>query len=144
VSEIRVDPLSGLRVIAAPDRAARDADQRDPFAEGNESLTPPELYAIRPDGSAPDTPGWRVRAFPNRFPALTADPGAIGRDARPDLFTAARAPPGRGAAARLQCRHLHGAARARPPRGHRQLAAAGHHALRAGARRAGAGGRGLA
>jgi UDPglucose--hexose-1-phosphate uridylyltransferase len=88
VPEIRVDPLSGLRTIVAPDRANRDADPRDPFAQGNESLTPPERYAIRPDGSAPDGPGWLVRVFPNRFPALTADAEPIGRDARPDLFTA--------------------------------------------------------
>jgi hypothetical protein len=48
VSEIRVDPLSGLRSIIAPDRAERFAEQGDPFAEGNESQTPPELYAVRP------------------------------------------------------------------------------------------------
>jgi UDPglucose--hexose-1-phosphate uridylyltransferase len=92
VPEIRVDPLSGLRTILAPARAERDADPRDPFAEGNESLTPPELYAIRPDGGAPDTPGWRVRVVPNRFPAL--DPAATDpppRDARPDLYQAAAA-----------------------------------------------------
>jgi UDPglucose--hexose-1-phosphate uridylyltransferase len=94
VPEIRVDPLSGLRAIVAPDRAARDADPRDPFAEGNEALTPPELYAIRPGGGAPDTPGWRVRVVPNGFPALEPDAEPIGRDARPDLFTAF---PGAGA-----------------------------------------------
>ena len=34
------------------------------------TLTPPEVWADRPDGSAPDTPGWRVRAVPNKYPAL--------------------------------------------------------------------------
>jgi len=92
--EIRVDPLSGLRTIVAPDRALRGEDPRDPFAEGNESLTPPELYAVRPDGSPPDTPGWAVRVVPNRFPALVADAAPLARDARPDLFTAV---PGAGA-----------------------------------------------
>ena len=85
--EIRVDPLSGLRTIVAPGRADRDADPRDPFAEGNESLTPPELYAVRPGGSAPDTPGWRVRVVPEPLPGArrrTRRPPA--RDARPDLF----------------------------------------------------------
>ncbi len=84
--EIRVDPLSGLRTIVAPARADRDADPRDPFAHGSESLTPPELYAVRPDGGARDTPGWRVRVVPNRFPALDGAAAAPERDARPELF----------------------------------------------------------
>ena len=88
MSEIRVDPLSGLRTIIAPVRADRDADRdRDPFAEGNESLTPPEVFAIRPTGTPADTPGWLVRAFPNRFPVLAGDTASAERDARPDLFT---------------------------------------------------------
>jgi UDPglucose--hexose-1-phosphate uridylyltransferase len=91
VPEIRVDPLSGLRTIIAPARADREADPRDPFAEGNESLTPPELFAIRPDGGAPDTPGWRVRVVPNRFPALDPAASPPPRDARPDLYQAAAA-----------------------------------------------------
>jgi UDPglucose--hexose-1-phosphate uridylyltransferase len=94
-SEIRVDPLSGLRTIVAPGRAARHEDgEQDPFAEGNESLTPPEVFAIRPDGSSPDSPGWLVRAFPNRFPALAADAPPHEHDARPDLYAAT---PGVGA-----------------------------------------------
>ena len=94
MSEIRVDPLSGLRTIIAPGRAARSADPRDPFAEGSESLTPPEIYAVRPDGGGPDAPGWRVRVVPNSFPALEGEPGPAERDARPELFTGA---PGAGA-----------------------------------------------
>ncbi len=48
----------------------------DPFAEGNEAMTPPELYAVGRSGRAPDTPGWSVRVVPNLYPALTpeADP----------------------------------------------------------------------
>jgi UDPglucose--hexose-1-phosphate uridylyltransferase len=86
--EIRIDPLSGLRTIVAPIRAARDDEPGDPFAAGNEAQTPPELYATRPPGSAPDTPGWSVRVFANRFPAL--EPGAPGppRDANARIFTA--------------------------------------------------------
>ncbi len=94
MSEIRVDPLSGLRTILAPGRAERNADSRDPFAEGNESLTPPELYAVRPGGGAPDTPGWQVRVVPNRFPALGGATGPPELDARPELFSGA---PGAGA-----------------------------------------------
>jgi UDPglucose--hexose-1-phosphate uridylyltransferase len=94
MSEIRVDPLSGLRTIVAPGRAERSADPRDPFAEGSESLTPPELYAVRPDGGAPDTPGWRVRVVPNSFPALDGANDPAQRDARPELFSSM---PGAGA-----------------------------------------------
>ena len=92
MSEIRVDPLSGLRTIIAPVRAAREQEGGDPFAEGNESQTPPELYAVRPDGSAPDTPGWSVRVFANRFPALQPGQDAPApRDSNAAIFTALQA-----------------------------------------------------
>lgn len=81
--EVRVDPLTGLRVLVAGGRATRpgglpsfdapppiDADT-DPFAEGNETDTPSEVWADRPGGGAPNTPGWRVRSVPNLYPALT-------------------------------------------------------------------------
>jgi UDPglucose--hexose-1-phosphate uridylyltransferase len=85
VPEARVDPLNGLRVLVADGRAERPngllsvaAPQpidvaTDPFAEGNESMTPPEVWADRPEGSPPDTPGWRVRVVPNKYPALSQD-----------------------------------------------------------------------
>ena len=88
MSEIRVDALSGLRTIVAPGRAARLQEQGDPFAEGNEAQTPPEVFAVRPDGSEPDTPGWLVRVFPNRYPALEPDSPAVARDAKAHIFTA--------------------------------------------------------
>jgi UDPglucose--hexose-1-phosphate uridylyltransferase len=104
--EVRVDPLTGLKTIVAADRADRpngwpplgppapiDRDA-DPFAPGHEDRTPPEVYADRPavgDGSAPDTPGWRVRAFPNLYPALTPDAPEPPRSHDPDLFTATAA-----------------------------------------------------
>jgi UDPglucose--hexose-1-phosphate uridylyltransferase len=90
--ELRVDPLSGLKVIVAAGRADRAGsfDLRapapspppdpadDPFLEGNEASTPPELAAFgAADGRRPDTPGWKVRAVPNSYPALT------GRDDAP-------------------------------------------------------------
>jgi UDPglucose--hexose-1-phosphate uridylyltransferase len=80
--EIRIDPLSGSRAIVAGERSRRpggaprcqppepiDRDA-DPFADGAEDRTPPELFALRPEGSSPDTPGWTVRVVPNLFPAL--------------------------------------------------------------------------
>ena len=64
--EIRIDPLSGHRTIVAGERSRRPGGaptlseserapepidpERDPFAEGNEDRTPPELYAVRPGG----------------------------------------------------------------------------------------------
>lgn len=42
----------------------------DPFAEGHEDRTPPEVYAVRPDGGSPDSPGWTARVVPNLYPAL--------------------------------------------------------------------------
>lgn len=46
-----------------------------PFCPGAEASTPPESWALRPDGSAPDTPGWWVRAVPNRYPSVPAEDG---------------------------------------------------------------------
>lgn len=46
-----------------------------PFAEGNEAMTPPEIWANRPEGSPPDSPGWTIRVIPNKFPALSPEPG---------------------------------------------------------------------
>lgn len=105
--ELRIDPLSGLRVIVAGDRSERPGawpaveprapldPGTDPFAEGREGETPPELRALRPDGGAPDGPGWRVRVVPNLYPALApkgagasvADPLGSGSGAV-DLFAA--------------------------------------------------------
>ncbi len=98
--ELRIDPLTGLRVIVAGERGERPGawppveerapldPEADPFVEGHEDRTPPELYALRADGSAPDGPGWRVRVVPNLYPALgpeeaaaepASDPLAVGR-----------------------------------------------------------------
>ncbi len=45
-----------------------------PFCAGAEDRTPPEVWSLR-DGGAPDTPGWRVRAVPNLYPAVPAERG---------------------------------------------------------------------
>jgi UDPglucose--hexose-1-phosphate uridylyltransferase len=85
--ELRIDPLSGHRVIVAGSRAGRPGGglsapppgrivpQDDPFLEGHEDRTPPELSAIRSGGGEPDTPGWSVRVVPNLYPALAAGAG---------------------------------------------------------------------
>ena len=81
--ELRIDPLSGHRTIVAGERSRRPGGaptcapaqpidaERDPFAEGHEDRTPPELYALRPAGGPADSPGWTVRVVPNLYPALT-------------------------------------------------------------------------
>jgi UDPglucose--hexose-1-phosphate uridylyltransferase len=109
--EVRVDPLSGHKTIVAGERSRRPGgeprcpaatpidSERDPFAEGNEQRTPPELYALRPHGGEANGPGWSVRVVPNLYPALLppAAPLAPGDesesaanvpDARPELYSA--------------------------------------------------------
>ena len=105
--ELRIDPLTGLRVVLAPARADRpfsfesstvheDARAECPLCEGHESWTPPETYAVRPAGGKPDTPGWTVRAVPNKYPLLQAagdqpeDPLVHGRG-DPELLVAGAA-----------------------------------------------------
>jgi UDPglucose--hexose-1-phosphate uridylyltransferase len=50
-----------------------DAAERCPFCEGREDRTPPEVWANRPGGGAPDTPGWLQRSVPNLYPVLAQD-----------------------------------------------------------------------
>ena len=115
--EVRVDQLNGLRTILAAARSDRPFDfeipsreataaEKCPFCEGREDRTPPETWADRPGGGDADTPGWRVRAVPNLYPALGAPDGepesagdpppvdplrAAARGAQPDLFKASPA-----------------------------------------------------
>jgi len=81
MSELRRDPVDGRWVIIASERSKRPVDfyteeyeekssEGCPFCPGNESATPPEIFAIREQGSSPDGPGWQVRVIPNKFPAL--------------------------------------------------------------------------
>jgi len=81
---LRQDPLTGNWVLIAPERRHRpsylDVPPMEklepglcPFCEGNEDLTPPEIDAWRPQGGEPNKPGWRVRVFANKFPALRVE-----------------------------------------------------------------------
>ncbi len=88
--ELRKDPVSGRWVIISVERGKRPSDFPVrfhtkkggfcAFCEGNEYTTPPEIYAVRPDGSKPNTPGWTLRVVPNKFPALRIE-GEIRRTA---------------------------------------------------------------
>lgn len=82
--ELRKDVVTGRWVIIATERSKRPDDFRPaqpaeprkeslafcPFCPGHESKTPPEVYAVRENGSTADQPGWQIRVVPNKFPAL--------------------------------------------------------------------------
>ena len=86
MSTLRFDPTTSDWVVFAPSRKFRphDVQRRSepttgtpitpescPFCAGNEAFTPPEIRSIpSADGSPAD---WRVRVFPNKFPALTIE-----------------------------------------------------------------------
>lgn len=80
MSEVRKDPISGRSVIIAAERAKRPRalnagdispqSEPCPFCAGNETLTPPEVFAYRRNPDPPDSPGWSVRVVPNKYPAL--------------------------------------------------------------------------
>jgi UDPglucose--hexose-1-phosphate uridylyltransferase len=81
--ELRHDPIQKRWVIIATDRGRRPDDFPIinephpegfcPFCEGNEAKTPPEITAIRSNGSGRNQPGWQVRVVPNKFPALRVE-----------------------------------------------------------------------
>jgi UDPglucose--hexose-1-phosphate uridylyltransferase len=80
IPELRKDPILNRWVIISPERGQRPQDFPPPekklhkascaFCQGNESTTPPEILAFRPENSLPNTPGWTLRVVPNKFPAL--------------------------------------------------------------------------
>lgn len=88
--QLRKDPIIDRWVIIASERSKRPADYNHshlppdgngtipehkddcPFCYGNEDQTPPEVLAYR-DGTPPNTPGWRLRVVPNKYPALQVE-----------------------------------------------------------------------
>ena len=85
MSEFRKDPLHNKWVLFVPERSKRphaffsgkdggvqEDEKKCPFCEGRENLTPPEVDSFREKGKA-DEPGWLVRVFPNKFPALNKE-----------------------------------------------------------------------
>ena len=140
--EIRIDELTGLRSLLAPGRhdrprayaspaaePAADAAATCPFCEGREDRTPPEVWANRPGGGAPDGPGWLQRSVPNLYPVLTGPD-----DGRPEPDPRVRPDQRRRPAPQLRPDERAGAVqdrlRPRVPRGDRQLAAARERARR--------------
>jgi UDPglucose--hexose-1-phosphate uridylyltransferase len=80
LSEFRKDPLRGAWVITENQRVRQPREFRIdrqqptiticPFCPGQESKTPQEVFALRPDNTAANRPGWQVRVVPNKFPIL--------------------------------------------------------------------------
>jgi len=86
--EFRKDPLTDSWVIMAEERGQRPQDFSEedpldeprefcPFEPGNEDMTPPEVYAIRPDSD--QRQDWAVRVVPNKYPALAIE-GTLNRE----------------------------------------------------------------
>lgn len=80
MSDFRRDPLKGTWVITENRRTRQPREfviERQqtavtvcPFCPGQEIKTPKEVYALRPDNSLANGPGWQVRVVPNKFPIL--------------------------------------------------------------------------
>jgi UDPglucose--hexose-1-phosphate uridylyltransferase len=90
VSELRFCAVKNRWTIIAPERKMRPQEfvlprrpppepANDPFARGNERLTPPEILVLHGHGTPASGPGWQVRVFPNRFPVLRVE-GEVGRE----------------------------------------------------------------
>ena len=85
MSELRYDPIQGRWVIIATDRSRRPHDlitswrqaasgSYCPFCPGQEARTPAEILAVgRPAEAPANGPGWQVRVFPNKYPALSVE-----------------------------------------------------------------------
>jgi UDPglucose--hexose-1-phosphate uridylyltransferase len=85
--QLRKDPVTREWVIIASERSHRPTDfspgedltgkpvfsPNCPFCPGNELMTPPEVMSYRPSEQPANSPGWWVRAVPNKFPALLVE-----------------------------------------------------------------------
>lgn len=86
--ELRKDPVIGRWVIISTERARRPTDFKPltedipegpcSFCKGNESQTPPEIFAIRDHPAKPNAPDWRVRVVHDIAPVLRIE-GELGR-----------------------------------------------------------------
>ncbi len=81
MSSIRYDRIHDTHVIIAPERLYRPdcsfgADEPQSvepdcaFCEGNESMTPPEIFATRKPQTLANTAGWQTRVVPNLYKAV--------------------------------------------------------------------------
>ncbi|MEN6627832.1 MAG: galactose-1-phosphate uridylyltransferase [Candidatus Sumerlaeia bacterium] len=82
MSMLRKDPVSGGWVIMAREVIPRPpalqpinetettSEASCPFCEGNERMTPPEIWADRAGGMGKNGRGWQLRVIPNKFALL--------------------------------------------------------------------------
>lgn len=81
MSEIRYDRLHDTHVIISPERLRRpdcsfsaepikSSQKVCPFCEGNEKMTPPEIFSIRAKDSFINEKGWKTRVVPNLYKAV--------------------------------------------------------------------------
>ncbi len=76
----RKDPFGRAWVLISPERGLVASDfgsvlplpQRSPLSPGNERQTGPEIAAIRPSSTAPDSPEWRMRVI--EHPSALVEP----------------------------------------------------------------------
>jgi UDPglucose--hexose-1-phosphate uridylyltransferase len=88
MSELRRDPIIGRWNIIDTDSPSgaevftpethTPMGGKCPFCSGTESMTPPEIYVVRPQGSIANGQGWKLRVVSNKFPALKIE-GELGR-----------------------------------------------------------------
>lgn len=96
MSTLRQDPLTGRWVIMASRRGDRPNEfrlmRRDPapsdncpFCPGHENSTTSEILAHgRQADGMENGPGWRLRVFPNKYPALQPEAEIPQESSRPD------------------------------------------------------------
>ncbi len=85
MSELRKDPIIGRWVIVATERAKRPHDfavaredsgiEPCPFCEGNEQMTPGEIFSVRDPATKPNSPGWKIRVIASINPFFTIEQG---------------------------------------------------------------------
>ena len=98
--ELRQDIVTGQWVVVATERAKRPTDfakpreatkpddlEKCPFCPGHEHMTPLEVLSVRPEDGEPNTSGWQVRVFPNKYPAF-----ATGEEVKPSTALSPRKP----------------------------------------------------
>ena len=88
--ELRKDPVLGRWIIIASERGKRPTDfvvaetptagGFCPLCPGNENTTPHEVLVYGRENYNPDSPGWKVRVVPNKYPALVIE-GDLNREA---------------------------------------------------------------
>lgn len=92
MGELRKDPIVGRWGLVNVDSPYYPQDysipQQEwkgeegcPFCYNNEHLTPPEIESISEVPRQPNTPNWKVRVVPNKFPALRIE-GNLDKEGR--------------------------------------------------------------